>query len=88
MIKLQQHQQATKKWFDRKARPQAFKFRDLVLKWDADRAELRHHSKFDVIWSGPYIINSYKEANSFELTHLDGGALQIPVNGIHLKRFF
>ncbi|KAH9288850.1 hypothetical protein KI387_032967, partial [Taxus chinensis] len=45
MTKIEQHQQATKKWFDRKARPQNFKVGDLVLKWDADRAKPGHHSK-------------------------------------------
>ncbi|KAH9326334.1 hypothetical protein KI387_006512, partial [Taxus chinensis] len=58
MIKLEQHQQAIKKWFDKKAKPQAFKVGDLVLKWDDDRAKPGHHSKFDALWSGPYIISS------------------------------
>ncbi|KAH9300703.1 hypothetical protein KI387_012286, partial [Taxus chinensis] len=78
MIKLEQHRQTTKKWFDRKARHQAFKIGDLVLKWDANRAKPGCSSKFDALWSGPYIIKSYKEANSFESTHPDGSELQIP----------
>ncbi|KAH9308848.1 hypothetical protein KI387_036759, partial [Taxus chinensis] len=80
MINLEQHQQATKKWFDRKARPQDFKVGDLILKWDVDRAKPRSHSNFDALWSGPYIIKSCKEANSFELSHPDGSMLQILVN--------
>jgi len=87
IIKLEQYQQSTKRWFDRKDMPQDFKLGDLVLKWDADRAKTGHHSKFDAIWSVPYIIISCKDANSFDLSHLDGGVISIPINGIYLKTF-
>ena len=33
---------------------------DLVLKWDAERAKPGRYSKFDVPWSGPYVITSCK----------------------------
>ena len=60
MHTLEIHQQHVKKSFDRKARVRIFKEEDLVLKWDADRAKPGRHSKFDALWSGPYLIVSCK----------------------------
>ncbi|KAH9291094.1 hypothetical protein KI387_044665, partial [Taxus chinensis] len=45
-----------KKSFDKKAKARILQIGDLVLKWDADRAKPGKHSKFDAIWSGPYMI--------------------------------
>ena len=54
------HQQQMKKIFDRKARVRIFREGDLVLKWDVERTKLGRHSKFDTLWSGPYVISSCK----------------------------
>ena len=43
MIKLEQHQQATNKWFGRKVRPQVFKFGDMVFKRDSYGAKIKFH---------------------------------------------
>ncbi|KAH9329866.1 hypothetical protein KI387_001974, partial [Taxus chinensis] len=51
---------------------------DLVLKWDADRAKPGRHSKFDAIWSGPYMVTGCKSSNAFQLSTLDGEELSIP----------
>ncbi|KAH9295602.1 hypothetical protein KI387_039190, partial [Taxus chinensis] len=53
---------------------------DIVLKWDVDRAKPGNHTKFDTIWSGPYMISSCKEHNAFQLSRLNGEELPIPVN--------
>ncbi len=82
------HQQQVKMNFDRRARDRTFKEGDLVLKWDVDRAKLGRHSKFDALWSGPYLISSYKQANAFQLSRPNGEVLPIPVNGIYLKACF
>ena len=74
--------------FDKKARVRNFKDGDLVLKWDADKEKVGRHSKFDALWSGPYVIASCKQANAFLLSKPDGEVLPIPVNGIHLKPCF
>lgn len=87
MQTLNVHQGQVKKFFDKKDTFRTFKVGDLVLKWDADRAKPRRLSKFDAIWSGPYVITSCKEANSFNLARLSGEALPIAFNGIHLKEY-
>lgn len=62
-----------------------FQVGDFDLKWDVDREKPGKHSKFDAIWSGPYVIIGCKEANAFRLARLNGESLPIVVNGIHLK---
>ena len=85
---MEKDQALIKNTFDRKAKDRSFKVRDLVLKWDVDRAKPRRHSKFDAIWSGPYMAMKCKKNNAFQLASLDGEELQIPINGIYLKRCF
>ena len=74
--------------FDKKAKARTFQVGDLVLKWDADCAKLGKNSKFDAIWSGPYMITECKGSNAFRLTKLDGEELHISINGIYLKHFY
>ena len=80
MHTLEVHQQQVKRSFDKKATTKVFKEGDLVLKWDENRVKLGRHSKFDTIWSGPYTIINYKEANSFKLCKPNGDFLPILVN--------
>ena len=88
MQTLETHQQHVKKSFDRKARVRIFREGDLVLKWDADREKLGRYSKFDALWSGPYLIDSCKQANAFQLRKPGGEIFPIPINGIYLKPCF
>ena len=78
-------QQQVKRSFDKKAMTRVFKEGDLIIKWDVDRANLGRNSKFDAMWSGPYVITSCKEANAFQLFMYDGDVLPILVNKTHLK---
>lgn len=88
MQTLEVHQQQVKRNFDKRARVRIFREGDLVLKWDVDKAKPGRHSKFDVLWSGPYLIVSCKQANVFQLSRPNGEILPIPVNGIYLKPCF
>ena len=88
MQTLETHQQQVKKSFDRKARVRTFREGDFILKWDVDKEKLGRHSKFDALWSGPYVIINCKQANAFQLSKPDGEILPIPVNGIYLKPCF
>ncbi|KAH9330934.1 hypothetical protein KI387_003042, partial [Taxus chinensis] len=78
-LNMEKNHKQMKKNFDKKSK---FKFNegDNVLKWDANRAKPRRHSKFDTLWSGPYIISACKEHNAFQLSKLNGEELPIPVN--------
>lgn len=83
--KLKIHQALMKKTCDMKAIPKVFNERDLVLKWDELKSRPRKHTKFDAMWSGPFMITKCKPHNACKLPNLEGEELPIPVNGIHLK---
>jgi hypothetical protein len=61
------HQRKVKETFDRKVKVDIFKAGDLVLKWDAARQEKSKHCKFDALWTGPFIISSVQQNNTFIL---------------------
>ena len=76
-----------KKNFDKKAKYRNLREGDLWLKWDIDREKAGRHSKFDVLWSGPYVIISCKQANAFKLSKPNGEILHIPINGIYIRPY-
>ncbi len=85
---LEIHQQQMNNNFNKKAKVRNLKEGDLVLKWNANREKVGRHSKFDTLWSGPYVIISCKKANAFQLSMPNGEILPILVNGIYLKPCF
>lgn len=82
------YQLQTKIFFHKRATPKLFKEGDLVLRWDVLKSRPGHHSKFDHMWSGPFMVSECKEHNAYQLSNLEGSVLPIPVNGIHLKHYF
>ena len=56
-----------------------------MLKWYVDREKIGRHSKFDALWSGPYVVISCKQANSFQLSRPNGEILPIPNNVIYIN---
>jgi hypothetical protein len=81
-------QDKVKKAFDKSSRKRDFQVGDTVLLWDKGREKTGKHGKFDSLWTGPYLIHSIAGTNSFNLSHLDGEVLSLPVNGQLLKLFF
>ena len=77
-----------RKVFDKSSRQRDFQVGDTVLLWDKRREKPGKHGKFDSLWTGPYLIDSIAGTNSFNLSHLDGEILPLPVNGQLLKIFF
>jgi hypothetical protein len=60
-----------------------------VLKWDALRQEKGKHSKFDSLWTGPFMIIQVQNNNTFILQNLEGDEVfGGPVNGRFLKLYF
>lgn len=85
---MELHQLQTKKFFDQRATPKVFREGDVVLKWDELKSKLGKHTKFDSMWSGMFVITKCKEHNALKLSTIDGEAMPILVNGIHLKLYF
>ena len=87
--KTQLIQENIKKIFDKRTKETDFAIGDRVLKWDERREDKGKHNKFDNLWMGPYIINSFRGDNAFFLTDMSGiELLGGPVNGRVLKHYF
>jgi hypothetical protein len=87
--KTELHQRKMKDIFDRKVKADIFKEGELVLKWDAARQEKGKHGKFDALWTGPFIISSVQQNNTFVLLNLEGDEVTGgPFNGHFLKLYF
>ncbi|KAH9324824.1 hypothetical protein KI387_005002, partial [Taxus chinensis] len=78
-LNMEKNKKQMKKTFDKKSKFRVFNEGDIVLNLDADRTKPRRHSKFDTLWSGPYIISACKEYIAFQLSKLNGEELPIPM---------
>lgn len=81
-------QDKVKKAFDKSSRQRDFQVGDTILLWDKRREKLGKHGKCGSLWTGPYLIHSIAGTNSFNLGHLDGERLPLPINDQLLKLFF
>jgi hypothetical protein len=61
---------------------------DLVLLWDKRKEKPGMHKKLDSLWTGPYKIISHAGTNSFNLGTMEGEALRLPVNALHIKHYY
>ena len=87
--KTELHQERIKETFDKKVKSNVFKTGDLVLKWDAARQEKGKHGKFEALWTGPFVITTVQQNNTFVLQTLSGEAVAGgPFNGRFLKIYF
>ena len=88
LSKMERNQEKVKNTFDHKAKERDFMEGDLVLLWDKRSKKPSMHKKLDGLWTGPYKIMSQASTKSFNLTTLEGEALKLPLNAIHIKRYF
>jgi transposase InsO family protein len=85
---MERNQEKIKNTFDHKAKERNFTKGDLVLLWDKRREKPGMHKKFDSLWGGPYKIMSCAGTNSFNLETMEGEVLKLPVNALHIKRYY
>ena len=81
-------QESIKNIYDRRTNEDDFELGDWVLKWDSGNEDKGKHGKFDSLWKGPYMIQSFRGNNAFLLNNADGIDLPGgPVNGKMLKHY-
>jgi hypothetical protein len=85
---MTRNQEKIKNTFDHKAKERNFAKGDLVLLWDKRKEKPGMHKKFDSLWGGPYKIMSCAGTNSFNLETMEGEILKLPVNALHIKRYY
>ena len=65
-----------------------FQMGDLILKWDKTHEEKGKHTKFQIIWLGPFQIIEVIGPSNFMLQDLTGKRESLPVNRQILKKYF
>ena len=81
------HKKIVKALFDTAStNSKAFEIGDLVLKWDKAHEEKGKHTKFQILWLGPFQIIEKKGLSTFLLQDLSGKKDSLPVNGQILKK--
>ena len=87
--KTELHLERIKETFDEKVKSNVFKTGNLVLKWDVARQEKGKHGKFEALWTGPFVITTLQQNNTFVLQNLSGEVVAGgPFNGRFLKIYF
>jgi len=85
---ITRNQEKIKNTFDHKAKERSFTKGDLVLLWDKRKEKPGMHKKFDNLWGGPYKIESCAGTNFFNLETTEGEIPKLPVNALHIKRYY
>jgi hypothetical protein len=85
---MERNQERIKNTFDHKENERDFTEGDLVLLWDKRREKPSMHKKLDGLWTSPYMIMSPTGTNLLNLGTLEGEALKLPVNVIHIKHYY
>jgi hypothetical protein len=88
LSQMMKNQEKFKNTFDHKAKERGFMEGDLVLLWDKRREKPDMHKKLDGLWTGPYKVMIQAGTNSFNLSRLEGEALKLPMNVIHIRCYF
>ena len=75
------------KWIDnRSVGNKYFEVGDLVLKWDKTHEEKGKHSKFQMLWLGPFQVARKIGPSTFILQTLEDIVESLHVNGLILKK--
>ena len=77
-----------KQLYDKRATKRKCEIGDMVLMWNAKIKDKVKHGKFDPIWLGPYNIYDKNGEDSYFLSDLTRGILELPVHGQFLKRYY
>jgi len=88
LSQMGRNQENIKNNFDHSEKERDFTEGDLVLLWDKRREKPDMHRKLDGLWTGPYKIMSHACTNSFNLGTMEGEALKLPMNALHIKRYY
>ena len=75
-----------KSQYNKSVHPQKFSEGDLVLLWD-QASEPLGAGKFKM-WHGPYMVKRVLEKCAYEMVDYEGTALEEPINGLYLKKYY
>ncbi|KAG7543412.1 Retrotransposon gag domain [Arabidopsis thaliana x Arabidopsis arenosa] len=88
LIRLQNYQQMTARYYNSKLKNRSLNVGDFVLRRVFDNTKEEGAGKLGINWEGPYQITEKIRNGVYRLQDLDGNPVQRPWNIINLKKFY
>ncbi|KAG7583672.1 Ribonuclease H-like superfamily [Arabidopsis suecica] len=88
LIRLQNYQQLTTRYYNSKLKNRPLNVGDFVLRRVFDNTKEEGAGKLGINWEGPYQITEKIRNGVYRLQDLDGNPVQRPWNIINLKKFY
>ncbi|KAG7543161.1 Integrase catalytic core [Arabidopsis thaliana x Arabidopsis arenosa] len=88
LIRLQNYQQLTARYYNSKLKNRPLNVGDFVLRRVFDNTKEEGAGKLGINWEGPYQITKKIRNGVYRLQDLDGNLVQRPWNIINLKKFY
>ncbi|KAG7556952.1 Integrase catalytic core [Arabidopsis suecica] len=88
LIRLQNYQQLTARYYNSKLKKRPLNVGDFVLRRVFDNTKEEGAGKLGINWEGPYQITEKIRNGVYRLQDLDGNPVQRPWNIINLKKFY
>ncbi|KAG7588540.1 Ribonuclease H-like superfamily [Arabidopsis suecica] len=88
LIRLQNYQQLTARYYNSKLKNRPLNVRDFVLRRLFDNTKEEGAGKLGINWEDPYQITEKIRNGVYRLQDLDGNPVQRPWNIINLKKFY
>ncbi|CAA7034283.1 unnamed protein product [Microthlaspi erraticum] len=88
LIRIQNYQQATARYYNTNVRSRRFGVGDLVLRKVFQNTAELNAGKLGANWEGPYRITNIVRPGAYKIETLDGKTIQKPWNVMHLKKYY
>ncbi|XP_024016116.1 uncharacterized protein LOC112089278 [Eutrema salsugineum] len=88
LIRIQNYQQATARYYNKNVRSQRFKAGELVLRKVFQNTAEKNAGKLGANWEGPYKVTKVVRLGVYELATLADEAIPRSWNAMHLKKYY
>ncbi|CAA7043967.1 unnamed protein product [Microthlaspi erraticum] len=86
LIRIQNYQQATARYYNTNVRSRRFRVGDLALRKVFQNTAELNAGKLGANWEGPYRITDIVRPGAYRIETMDGKTIQKPWNVMHLKK--
>ncbi|CAA7017904.1 unnamed protein product [Microthlaspi erraticum] len=88
LIRIENYQQATARYYNGNVRSRRFRIGDLVLRKVFQKTAELNAGKLGANWEGPYKIIDVVRPGAYKLEGMDGKTIHKPWNVMHLKKYY
>ncbi|KAL0770190.1 hypothetical protein Bca101_035340 [Brassica carinata] len=88
LLRVQNYQNLTVRYYNKSVRGRFFQMNDLVLRKVFENTREWKAGKLGANWEGPYLISKIIKPGVYELTEMSGENIPRSWNSLNLKRFY